>query len=183
MRVIAIFLAVVTLIYLSYSFITEQESNKTTENALSSPTLITPAYISETPLTVEQVWQELKAERIKAKQPVEKKEDNSLKNKDVLTIGENKYALYGIFNANKQHENKSVNVKDKSKELIERPEKPFILIKSLIKKGNSEEALMLKVFPGEELSKGVTLAVVTSNSISFKQNNELIEFKLFEAKK
>ena len=36
---------------------------------------------------------------------------------------------------------------------------------------------------GEELSKGITLIAVTSNSISFQKADELVEFKLFDAKK
>ena len=42
---------------------------------------------------------------------------------------------------------------------------------------------MQKVMLGETLSEGITLAAVTSNSISFKQDDELIEFKLFEVHK
>jgi len=185
MKLVAIFMSAVTLVYLVYSFILEQQFDHIVEKTTSSPTLVTPAYISNTPLTVERVWQELKAERIKAKQPVEKNKNNSLKNKDVLTIGENKYVLYGIFNAkfnaNKQHEN--TNIKNNSENLDEHSEQPFILIKNLVKKNDSEKAFMLKVIQGEELSKGVVLSKVSSNSISFKQNNELIEFKLFDAKK
>lgn len=181
MRAIAVFLSVVTLIYLTYSFIIGQKANKITEKALNSPKLVVPAYISDTPLMVEEIWQQLKAERIKAKQPVDKVDSSSLKNKDVLTIGKNKYVLYGIFNANKQ--NKSANVKENSKKMDVSLGQPFILIKSLVKKGNSEESIMLKVIQGDEISKGVTLTIVTSNSISFKKNDKLVEFKLFEVTK
>ena len=178
MRIIAVLLSVVMLITLTYLFFIEEKTGQNTEKTSRVTELIIPAYISDTPLEVERVWQQLKADRIKAKQLVEDKTDKTLKNKDVLTLGENKYALYGIFNVHKkgaiEHDNTGHGGSSGQ---------PFILIKALAKKEKSVEALMLKVMQGDELSKGVILVAVTSNSISFKQDDELIEFKLFEANK
>ncbi|MCP4990440.1 MAG: hypothetical protein GY928_31705 [Colwellia sp.] len=178
MRLISILLSVVTLVYLSLLFVNQDSSDSIETYTANSPILVIPAYISDAPLEVEKVWQQLKAERIKAKQPVKDTTDKTPKNKDVLTLGENKYALYGIFNANEKSD------KEQSRKgLSESSRKAFILIKALSTKGKAVEALMLKVVQGGELSKGVTLVAVTSNSISFNQDGELIEFKLFEAKK
>jgi len=174
MRLIAIIVSVVTLVSLVYSFVLEHQGQQRVEQVINSPVLVTPAYISDTPLQVEQVWQQLKDERLKAKEPAEKETVDPIENKDVLTIGDNKYALYGIFNgqnkANVENHNKPGN-------------KAFILIKTIEKNDKSTKALMQKVMLGETLSEGITLAAVTSNSISFKQDDELIEFKLFEVNK
>lgn len=181
MKVIAIFLSVLMLIYLTYTFVVEDKSSQKSEQVLKTSRLVEPAYISDARLEVEQVWQQLKADRIKAKQPIEDKVDNELKSKDLLTVGDNQYTLYGIFNANK--DTSALNNNGKPNNL---PSQAFILIKALNIKDNKnkpEEAQMLKVVQGEELSKGIVLFAVTSNSISFKQAGELIEFQLFDAKK
>jgi hypothetical protein len=173
MRFVSILLSIVTLMYLGYLFVNDEKSDRIETYTAKNPKLVIPAYISDTKLEVEKVWQQLKADRIKSKQPVKDNIDETPKNKDVLTLGENQYALYGIFNASKND----------AKEHSRNTSKAFILIKALAQKEKSAEALLLKVMQGDELSKGVTLVSVTSNSISFKQDDELIEFKLFEAKK
>jgi hypothetical protein len=174
MRLIAIIVSAVTLVYLVYSFVIEHQEQQRTEQAIKSPVLVIPAYISDTPLLVEQVWQDLKDERRKAKAPIEKEFTDPLNNKDILTIGDNKYALYGIFNGQND-----ANSKNRTEPGIQ----AFILIKTIDKNDKSTKALMQKVILGEKLSKGITLAAVTSNSISFKQDDKLIEFKLFEAQR
>ena len=181
MKFVTICLSVVTLMYLSYMFVIEDKSSQNTDKTLSQSHLIAPAHISDTPLEVEKVWHQLKADRVKAKQPVEDAVDDALKNKDVLTVGDNTYALYGIFNVSKDTD--AIKISGKSNDL---PSKAFILIKALSKKSKkdkSQKVQMLKVMQGEELSKGITLIAVTSNSISFQSADELIEFKLFDAKK
>lgn len=173
MRVIAIFMSVLTLSYLLYSFIIDQQASQVAQHSLGSPKWVVPANISSIPLKVETVWQQLKADRIKAKQPIEKVKQDSLQKKDILTIGENKYALYGIFNGRNETGNNKQN---------EPLNQAFILIKALENKDKSTDISMLKVLEGDELSEGISLISVTTNSISFKQDDQLIEFKLFEAK-
>lgn len=182
MKFVTIGFSVLTLMYLSYMFIIEDKPNQDAGKTLSQSNLITPAYISDTPLEVEKVWHQLKADRAQAKQPVGDVVDNALKNKDILTVGDNTYALYGIFNASKGSSEDTSAIKNsvKSNDL---PSKAFILIKALSKKDKSQKVQMLKVMQGEELSKGITLIAVTSNSISFQKADELVEFKLFDAKK
>lgn len=173
MRLAATCLSVITALYLIYAFITEQQGSQDSVQVVTSPKQVVPAYISDTPLLVEQVWQKLKADRIKAAQPIQKADNDVLKGKDVISIGDNKFALYGIFNTS----SKANKAKHDS-----RNNQAFILIKGLTKKQQSSEVGMKKVNQGEEISQGVFLVSVTSNSISFKQANDLIEFKLFEAK-
>ena len=181
MRLIATFLSVLVLLYLTYTFVVEEKSNQKPEQAFKTPILIEPAYISSTPLEVERVWQQLKADRLKSKQPVQDKTDEILKSKDVFAIGDSKYTLYGIFNGG-EYSKSDVNTKYSHENIASPASQAFILIKALVKTDNSEEVQMLKIAQGEELSKGVTLVTVTSNSISFSKNDELIEFKLFEAR-
>lgn len=168
MKLVAIAASVLTLIYLSYSFLAAKQVSQSNHSVVKTLKSVTPAYISDSHLLVEQVWLQLKAERIKAKQTVDKKDSKATKDKDVLTIGDDKYALYGIFNSHKEHDSHSGQA--------------FILIKALRQKGKSEESFMLKIKQGEELSSGVTLVAIDTNSISFQLDDELIEFKLFEAK-
>ncbi len=178
MKLVATFLSMLTLVYLTFTFVVDQQASHTTDQKSKSPVLVLPAYTSDTPLVVETIWQQLKADRLKAKQPGTRKIDEALKNRDVLTIGESKYALYGIFNVHKQGV-----IEQGKKEIDGHASKAFILIKPLVKKGKSADVVMLKVMQGEDVSEGVTLVTVTSNSISFKHDDELTEFKLFEAKK
>jgi|GEM_PF-4365564 len=173
MRLIAIFISVITALYLAYAFIVAQQARQVTAQVITAPKQVIPAYISNTPLLVEQVWQQLKTDRIKVKQPVEKVEKNALKEKDVFSIGNNNYALYGIFNA--KRENDSV-------EHGSHANHAFILIKGLSKEGKLTGTGLQKIMQGSELSQGVFLVAVTSNSISFKQADELIKFKLFDIK-
>jgi hypothetical protein len=169
------------LVTLTYLFFIEEKTGKNTGKIVKVTELVIPAYISDTPLEVELVWQQLKADRIKAKQPVEYEADKTINNKDVLTLGDNKYALFGIFNASK-HTNESTIAIKNSGMTNDVQSKAFILIKALNKKDKSHEAQMFKVMQGEQLSDGITLLTVTSNSIMFRQGTELIEFKLFEPK-
>jgi hypothetical protein len=177
MRLVSILLSAITLMYLGILFVNEEKSDRIEAYTANTPKLVIPAYTSDTQLEVEKVWQQLKADRIKAKQPNKGATDKMPKNKDVLTLGENQYALYGIFNAGKKEA-----IEHDSTEHNGSNSQSFILIKALDKKEKSADTLMLKVIQGDELSKGITLVAVTSNSISFKQDNELIEFKLFEVK-
>jgi len=181
MRLIAICLSVVTLVYLTYTFFLQTSTNEVAAQKTNTSELIVPAYTNETQLEAEKTWQKLKNDRIKAAQPiadVADEADNTLQNKDILAFGDNEYVLYGIFNANKQ-----TNAATKGEKSTKSPSNAFILIKSLKQKGKSEKNQMLKVRQGEELLTGVTLVTVTSNSISFKQQDKLIKFKLFEPKK
>ena len=79
MRLIAIIVSAVTLVYLVYGFVIDHQVQQRAEQVIKSPVLVTPAYISDTPLQVEQIWQQLKDERIKAKEPVEKEISDPLK--------------------------------------------------------------------------------------------------------
>jgi hypothetical protein len=175
MRFVAIFLSLVMLVTLTYQFFIEGKAIQNKDKIVKITELVIPAYISDTPLEVERVWQQLKAKRIKAEQPVEVKSDKSLKNKDVLTLGKSKYALYGIFNSSKNGVVEGINKRQSGSTA-----KAFILIKALVNEDKSAEASILKVMQGEELSEGITLVGVSTNTISFKQGDEQIEFKLFE---
>jgi len=154
MRLIATFLSVLTLVYLTYNFIIEQKVNQTTEKTLTPPTLVVPAYISDTPLMVEQVWQQLKAKRnVKTNKTTAVEAQASTKN--ILVIGDEEYVLYGIFN-----------------ESIA----PFILLKG-------KDKIFVKVTKGDTLGENFILAEITHNMIVLTQGDERIEFKLFERKK
>jgi hypothetical protein len=180
MRLIAILLSVMMLVSLTYTFISQDSLSQLSEQSSNSSKLIIPAYISDTPLEVEKVWQQLKADRIKAELPTKDKMDSVPINEDVLTVGDNRYVLYGIFNAGNESHATNNGVASS-----ETSSNAFILIKTLKSESNKkkESSQMRKVVQGEVLSKDVILFSVTSNSISFKQNDELIKFNLFEAKK
>lgn len=176
MKIIAIGMSLVIFIYLSMAFFTQQSDHQHSKALFVVPKAMKPAYIGDAPLKVEQEWQKLKVEQLI---PKDNSKVSTDVNKDILSIGEQEYVLYGVFNAANSNELKRL-VKNQPKGRIEND--AFILIKALNTPKNIE-AKMLKVIEGEELSKGVTLAIVTSNSISFKQDDELVEFKLFKAKK
>jgi hypothetical protein len=126
MKFIAAFLSIATLGYLTFTFIIDQQASQVTEQAFKAPKLVLPASINDSPLAVETIWQQLKTDRLKAIEPTAEKADEALKNRDVLTIGERKYALYGIFNANKQGV-----IEQGKKEIDGYASKAFILMKPL----------------------------------------------------
>ncbi len=154
MRLIATFLSVLTLVYLTYSFIIEQKANQTTEKMITPPTLVVPAYISDTPLVVEQVWQQLKAKRnLKINKTIAVEAPTSTKN--ILFIGGEEYVLYGVFSESTA---------------------PFILLKG-------KDKTFMKLTKGETLGEDFILTEITHNMIVLTQGDERIEFKLFERKK
>jgi hypothetical protein len=173
MRAIALCISTLTFLWLIYDFVLSQKHNKVILYKASEPQLVEPAHISTSLLAVEQRWQQLKTERTKPKEPLPKVQDTLLKNKEVLSLGGNKYALYGIFNGGIEHD---------SKKQGQHSNQAFILIKAITAKNLASSGLIDKVTIGQVLSQGITLYAVTSNSISFKNNDELITFKLFEAK-
>jgi hypothetical protein len=171
----AFLLSAITLIYLSYTLIVETKSNELIKPPQKIFRLVIPAYISDTPLEAELKWKQLKSDRNKVQKPAGNPEGHVLKGKDVLTIGDNKYALYGIFNSSDGEAEKGDD------KFIELTAQTFILIKKLSKKNNVAGSTMLKIMQGETLSEGIVLVEVTSNSIKFKHDDNFIEIKLFDA--
>jgi hypothetical protein len=176
MRIVSILLAVLTFLALTYVFVAEENASSVAEKTHAEPTFIPPAYLSDKLLAVEQIWSKLKAERNKKTQPASEKLASSLSHASILSFGDNKYALYGIFNAN-QTANKADAVKGYNNVTNE---PTFILIKALPKKNAAEVPPMLKIMLGQTLENDIVLVSVSSNSIRFMQHNEVIDINLFE---
>lgn len=167
MKIVALITSVLILVYLLIDFVNKQELLTQKPSIAFVPQTVVPAVIANEPLLAEDMWHKMKAERAKPKQT--NNEQNFAK-KELLTIGDKQYILFGIFNAKQKQKQKQINTIT-GKDLAA----PFILIKA------SDEPI-IKVSLGAELSLGVTLIAVESTIISFKVNNEVIEFKLFERK-
>jgi hypothetical protein len=175
MRIVSILLAVLTFSALTYVFVAEENASNVAEKTHTEPTFVPPVYLGDKLLAVEQIWSKLKAERNKKTQPTEKPA-SSLSHASILSIGDNKYALYGIFNANKTA-NKADAVKGHNNVTNE---PTFILIKALPKRNAAEVPPMLKIMLGQTLENDIVLVSVSSNSIRFMQHNEVIDINLFE---
>lgn len=179
MRLIAFACSLLLLVYLAFSFVNQQQEHLSNQQKVVVPQLILPAYITQKHLPVEDIWHKLKLARLKSTEPVDKNKNNTNTNKDLFTIGEQAYLLYGIFNANEANKTQQ----SKAAKVSKQP-KAFILIKVSAKAEPPEQnQAMIKLMQGEELSPGVELYRISSNAISFKQNNNIIKFNLFEAKK
>lgn len=162
-------LSLLTLIYFVLSFVEQLQAGELSSQGLTFSKLKVPASIQSDLLPVEIAWHKIKSDSIKAKLPIDKTAGLLKSNNDILTFGEKKYILYGIFNSSH-----SVNNSDRS---------AFILIKKLnsqTAQGENNKASLLNIKQGGELSPGVVLKKVSSNSITFEHNNKVIEFKLFE---
>jgi len=167
MKIIALILSTLTMSYLTVDYFIEQQSaNQKIQSDVVVKSVI-PMSIAKEQLAVEKSWFKLKLDRAKPVAPAVVKKPKKNDKKDILALGNDKYFLYGIFNAQSEKS------------------KAFILVKSLesnSSESTSEKTGLLKVMQGTELSAGIILKSVTTNTISFLRNGELIEFKLFEAK-
>jgi len=163
-------LSLLTLTYLVFSFVEQLQAGELSSQGLTFSKLKVAASIQSDLLPVEIAWHKIKVDSIKAKLPIDKTADLLKSNNDILTFGEKKYILYGIFNSNHSSENNST----------------FILIKRLNNQTAQEvnnQTSLLNIKQGAELSPGVVLKKVSSNTITFEHNNKVIEFKLFESNK
>jgi hypothetical protein len=176
MRIVSILLAVLTFLTLTYVFVAEENASNVADKTHAEPIFVAPAFLSDKLLVVEQIWPQIKAERNKKKQPPPEKPTSPLSQKSVLSIGDNKYALYGIFNANQTPS--KVDAANNHNNLAN--EATFILIKALANKNAAQAPPMLKVMLGQTLENDIVLVSVSSNSIRFMQHNEVIDIKLFE---
>jgi hypothetical protein len=105
--------------------------------------------------------QEMLSSELKWQKLLEKKELNHSvsekvdePNKNELMIGGDKYELFGIFNVEKSI---------------------FVLLKN-------EAGEMLKLKSGDVISENFKLTKINSNTIVFANNNDRVEYKLFEQK-
>lgn len=179
MKVIAISASIITLLYLIYAFISQTSEIQLTENNIAELRSVTPVLTGETRLEVEKAWRQLKEERNKPKKPVVKKEKKKpVINKDIFSIGDKKYVLFGIFNAD-------ITKAPKKTKRIKPDNQAFILIKSYDDKKQTKapKSELLKIIQGNELSPGIKLVALSSDSISFKHEDDIIKVKLFETKK
>lgn len=180
MKVIAISTSIVTLLYLSYAFISETSDIQLAEKDVAELRSVSPILISETRLEAENTWQKLKDQKNKPKIPPVKKKEKAVVNKDIFSIADKRYVLYGIFNA-------GITNGTKKSEHTKQDSRAFILIKSYDndneKQKNTSKSELLKVVQGEELSPGIKLVALSTDSISFKHEDNIIKFKLFETKK
>lgn len=131
------------------------QSNAANETSVSNATssISIPKRFNDELLDIEKVWRTLKAEQNQPKS-TETVEKDKPKNQHMLTLGEQEYALLGIFND---------------------PQAPFVLLKDAT--GN-----MIKLRKGDKLDENAELVAMQSDKIIFKQDNQSIEFKLFERK-
>jgi hypothetical protein len=153
-------------------FVSQQQKEKIIDNSISSPELVKPSLISSNPLDAELAWKALKTKRLDLEN---NQSVDSLKssNEDILTLGNLTYVLYGVFNANDEKKSTEQGQGNSSG--------AFILLKMLTNNGSTNDAVGLQKIPlGSELSPGIELVEITTNSIRFKQNNSLLEFKLFK---
>lgn len=173
MRFLAIAVSLITLLYLALGFMGEDDLTNTSDNNEYQYRIIEPSKVNEAPLVVETEWEKLKKERAAQKAPKEAADDLS-KNKDVLTLNNRKYIVYGIFNANVSVDNSSEP---------NGPE-PFILIKAIEDKNNNKapDNGLMKIMKNEVLSEGIILVNITSDTVTFENAGELIDFNLFDPK-
>jgi len=153
MKLLSILLSIALCAYLALDFVQHAGSQAQINSNLQKITAKAPARVSEKLLVSEEIWQAAKTKRLE-----EQKKPTAIKvkprNQQVLTIGDQEYILYGIFND---------------------PSSPFILLKD-------EAGQMLKLTKGDKLAEDATLVSLHSNKITFDKNNQAVEFKLFERK-
>jgi hypothetical protein len=112
-----------------------------------------PVLLEKEPLSLETRWLTLQTERENKKNAAKQPSSTAKSNQKILSIGDINYQLYGIFSAQKG---------------------PFILLKG-------EDKSLIKLLKGATLNNRI-LFDITSSSIIFSQDQQLIEFKLFEPK-
>ena len=166
MKIIALIASLLTLVYLSISYVSEQQSFKVKQTSVIKLESISPAVISKELLLVEKSWHQLKAERTKPSKTNTTVESST--NQKILMINDKTYVLYGIFNAENDIKQKNP-LKAQSQVLLSNA---FILIKA-------EDEPMKKIVVGKELTTGVVLLTVNTNEFSKMQqlvNSLLISY-------
>lgn len=152
MKLVAILFSSIVFVVLLADFIEVDLDNSTSRIKTNVQAFNKPARLDNTLLEVENKWSEFKEKR-NIKKPDTNKVDVSTKN--ILTIGDEEYVLYGIFSENTA---------------------PFILLK-----GKGENSI--KLSQGDSLGKSFVLTEINHNIIVFTHSGERIEFKLFERNK
>jgi len=149
-------LSLLTFIFLSLEFFETVEELPIKKQVKVSQHIVEPLVVINELLDVEKRWLELQkqADLDKANK-LANTNKAPLNNGDKLfTVGDSSYRLLGIF----------VN-----------QDKPFILVRK-----NDGSNTVMKIILGQELSTGIVLSELTSNTIKLQGNDEIFEIKLFE---
>ena len=149
MKLLAIIISCIVFISLVIDVADFNEEKTNKPNRLTNTAFVNPAKLENSQLEVEKHWRKLKALR-----NIKVVDTNVTHDKaqNILSIGNEKFTLYGIFSES---------------------ETPFILLKGIDNKS-------VKLSKGDTLNEQYTLTEVKHNTIAFNHENERIEFKLFK---
>lgn len=153
MRMIALVLSLLVLLFLGSEFLANNNDGSIRESSIKMNDFDSPPVLSAEVLPVETHWLSLKNERTNALKQVGQSQTQDT-SKALLSIGDQRYRLYGIFNE------RGI---------------PFVLLK-----GDDTEFIKLK--QGDVLNTNATLVEIDVDRIVFTTNDERIEYKLFERK-
>ena len=176
MKIISTVLSIATLAYLISAYLSQQGGSQYTDKLIATPQHVTPVLINNTPLEVERIWGNLITERQnEAQKSSDKEQYEPIEKKDTLSIGDQRYVLYGIFNARMSNKEQKGEISESLKE------NSFILIRAL-NNAEDNQGQMLKISIGQDISPGISLVKISTNSFSFQEGSNITQFKLFEAK-
>jgi len=153
MKLTSLMLSIATFLYLTVSYFSEGGSTSERDRGMgTTANLVEPKILSNKMLSIEDKWRAIK--KSQETNAVAVTNTKPVANKQLFQIGDQSFVLYGIF-----YDEQS----------------PFALIKT-------ENEKLIKLSIGDKLSSGAILVSLSSDSISFEQDGQVIEFKLFERK-